>query len=134
MFSNNSYATIWKINPHDKYLDVQLSTSRKNHDTNEYETDFSGFVRFVGKAFEKGKNLREGDRIKTLSCGVSNHYDKERNITYNNFLMFDYSEAGSIGGNRSAGAQNNGGNTQRPDSNTFVKIPDGIASEELPFA
>jgi hypothetical protein len=134
MFANNNYATVWKINSHERYLDVQLSTSRKNHETNQYETDFSGYVRFVGKAFEMGKNLRERDKVKLLSCGVSNHYDKDKNVTYNNFVVFDYDEAGAVGNNRSTGTQNNGSNTQRPDSNTFVKIPDGIASEELPFA
>ena len=43
MFANNSYAKVWQIQPKKdgaKSLNIQLSTSFKNKQTNQYEVDF----------------------------------------------------------------------------------------------
>lgn len=89
MFSNNSYATIWSIEDKEKYSDGRITTSRKDQNGN-YKTDFSGFVRFVGDAYEKSKDLSERSRIHILNCGVGNSYDKEKNVTYWNPIVFDF--------------------------------------------
>jgi hypothetical protein len=69
---------------------VQLSTSRKNKKTNKYETDFSGYVAFVGDAYESAKTLKAKDRIKITSCDVSTSYNKEKKVQYTNFTVFSF--------------------------------------------
>lgn len=90
MFGAGSYAKIWEIraiNP--KYSDIRISTSKKDKETGEYSQDFGGYVRMVGKAHEQMNYLHEGDKFKIVRCGVENRYDKEKKVTYNNFIIFD---------------------------------------------
>lgn len=123
-FRNGAYATVWETKPgNGNWTDVRLSISRKNRD-GEYETDFSGFIRFIGDAHTGASYLGEKSRIKIGECDVTNRYDKEKKVTYTNFAVFSFEDA-------------DGGNavTQPPastDENGFMNIPDGI-DEELPF-
>ena len=154
MFSNNAYAKVWKIqevktsNEKTKKT-IQASTSKKKED-GSYETDFSGFITLVGKA--RDKEIAEGDRIQLLSVGVTNNYDKEKKITYTNFICFDFKTQAEI--NRDNAARGNGGDggtTTSPATETtsapasenadpaapddlggFMNIPDGI-DDDLPF-
>ena len=51
--------------------------SRKNKNTGEYETDFSGYVGFVGTvAAKKAAQLKEKDRIRLGDVDVTTKYDK----------------------------------------------------------
>lgn len=104
-FGNGSYAKIWKINREEKYADVSLSISRKNKDSGEYETEWSdNFTRFIGKANDKLKDVKEGDRIKLISTDVTNKYSKEKNVTYTNYKVFDFETlSGNTNGNESKG-------------------------------
>lgn len=89
MFSVGSYAKLWQIKEiKEKYSEVSISTSRKNKE-GKYEQDFGGFVRMVGQAHEQINYLTEGDSFKIVRCGVSNTYDKEKKVTYNNFVIFE---------------------------------------------
>lgn len=90
MFGNNNYAKIWETDRLEHYTTCKITTSRKNKQTNQYETDFSAKVRFVWKAHEK--HPQSGDKIKITSCAVTNKYDKEKKITYTNYIVFDYEE------------------------------------------
>lgn len=123
-FRNGAYATVWETKPgNGNWTDVRLSISRKNRD-GEYETDFSGFVRFIGDAHTGAAHLGEKSRIKIGECDVTNRYDKEKKVTYTNFAVFSFEDAD---GNNAA--------TQPPastDGDGFMNIPDGI-DEELPF-
>ena len=90
MFSVGSYAKIWKIKEiSDKYSDIRISTSKKDKATEQYEQDFGAFVRMVGQAHEQMSYLSEGDKFKILRCGVTNKYDKEKNVTYTNYVIFE---------------------------------------------
>jgi hypothetical protein len=90
MFSAGSFAKIWEIKEDKgKYTDIRISTSRKNKDTGEYEQDFGGYVRMVGKAHDLMAHLEEGDRFKIVRCGAENHYNKEKKVTYYNFVIFE---------------------------------------------
>lgn len=93
MFSNDKFGKVWKIYPKDKgdqkYTDVQLSTSKKTK--KGYETDFNDNVRLIGEAHTKAAELEANDRIKILSCGVSNYYNKEKGKKYYTFCIFDFS-------------------------------------------
>ena len=94
MFANDKYAKVWKIFPKEKadqkYTDVQLSTSKKEKGKREYTTDFSDNARLIGTANEKAAQLEANDRIKILSCGVSNFYSKDKGRKYYTFCIFDF--------------------------------------------
>ena len=120
------FVKVWEVENKGNYHIVSLSTSKKNKDTNEYETDFSNkFVRFIGTAHTLAADLKKGDTIKLGSCEVTNKYDKEKSTTYTNYLVYSFEKEGD---------NNNSNNNQStPKSNDgFMNIPDGI-DEELPF-
>lgn len=91
-FRKESYATIWSIEPvSDTVTKGRISISRKNKQTGEYETDFSGFVSFFGTtSAKKAACLKEKDRIKLGDVDVTNRYDKEKGVTYTNFKVFNF--------------------------------------------
>lgn len=123
-FRNGAYATIWEVKAgKGNYSDVRLSISKKNKQTDQYETDFSGFVRFIGTAHQNAGNLKEKDRIKIGDCEATNSYDKEKKVTYTNFAVFSFEDA-------------NGNNTTqtKPSDTSFVNVDNAIEDEELPFA
>lgn len=95
-FRKDSFATVWSAEVvSDTLTKVRLSISRKNKQTGEYETDFSGFVSFVGTAAaKKAAALKEKDRIKLGDIDVTNRYDKERNTTFTNFKVFSFEMQG----------------------------------------
>lgn len=86
MFSNNAYLKVWEIEDKGNYSIAKVTSSQKNKKTNTWETDFSAKVRFVGNAHTA--KVRANDRIKITSCGVTNKYDKERQTTYTNYVIF----------------------------------------------
>lgn len=124
MFSQGSYLKVWEVKKVEaKYVDAQCTTSRKKED-GTYETDFSGFVRFCGKAFDDVKGANKGDSFKIVRCGVTQTYNKEKKQNFTSFVVFEV-ENGNGGGSKPV-------QTAKP-SNEFVTIPDGL-DEELPFA
>lgn len=94
MFANNRYAKVWKVDNSGKFPKAQISISRKKDD-GEFETRFSDWVVFYGKAKDKASDLCENDRIKILSCGVENWFNKETEKRYYSFMIFDYENAGT---------------------------------------
>lgn len=97
MFSVGSYATVWETRPvknaegNEYAIEARISTSRKNKKTEQYETDFNQWVRFVGNAYDVMKNIVPGNtsRVKIGSCGSKTEYNKEKERTYYSFLVFD---------------------------------------------
>lgn len=118
-FRTGAYATVWETKPgNGNWTDVRLSISRKNRD-GEYETDFSGFVRFIGDAHAGAAYLGEKSRIKIGECDVTNRYDREKKVTYTNFAVFSFDVADSR--NEAPAASSGDG---------FMEVPD---DDELPF-
>lgn len=107
-FRKDAFATVWSVETvSDTLTKGRISISRKNKQTDEYETDFSGFVSFVGTAAaKKAARLKEKDRIKLGDVDVTNRYDKEKNTTYTNFKVFSF-EFPDSSGNAAPPAQNN---------------------------
>ena len=91
-FRNNAYAKVWQVDTvSDTNTKAQISVSRKNKDTGEYETEFSGFVNFFGTAAaSKAARLQKGDRIKLGEVDVTTRYNKEKNVTYTNYKVFSF--------------------------------------------
>ena len=91
MFSNNSYAKIKNVEDKGNYSVCKISISKKNKQTDKYETDFVGKVRFVGQAHLQ-RPLKD-QRIKITSCGVSNCYTKDDKLEFPNaptYTIFGY--------------------------------------------
>lgn len=123
MFANNNYAKVWKIFPKEKkeqkYTVVQLSTSRKDKKTKEYSTDFSGYVRLVGTAEEKAKELEAQDKIKLLMVGVTNSYNKEtKKKSADQFVCFDFEFD-----NSQKQAETNGSGEEWAEMDDNAKLP-----------
>lgn len=122
-FRTGAYATIWEVKQgNGNFAEVRLSTSRKNKETDSYETDFSGYVRFVGDAYQKAGSLVERDRIKINACDVTTYYQKDKKVTYTNFVVFDFEKVG--------------GSSESLDSKNDYETASGyneITDEDLPF-
>ena len=96
-FKQNSFATIWSIEPvRDTITKAKITTSKKNKNTGEYETDFSGFITFLGTAAaSKAAKLKEKDRIRLGDVDVTRKWDKEKQKEYINFNVFSFEMADS---------------------------------------
>lgn len=94
-FREGAFASVWSAEPtrSGNGTRVRLSTSYKNKQTGQYEQDFSGYCTFYGDAHKKAANLRERDRIKLLSCDVSNSYNKDTKVSNTYFKVFDFDMA-----------------------------------------
>ena len=123
-FRSGAYATVWEVrNGNGNWTDVKLSISKKSRQTGEYETDFSGYVRFIGDAASKATYLGDRARIKIGECEVTNHYNKEKGVTYTNFAVFSFEEVNSNG--------SAGGESRQNSSDGFMTYPDDDG--DLPF-
>ena len=89
MFQNDTWAKIWWVNDKGNYAECQISTSQKDKETKQYKQDFTGVVRFVGRAYKL--RPQKGQNIKLLNCAVQGVYNKETKKTFYTFVLFDYS-------------------------------------------
>lgn len=118
------FVKVWEVEDKGNYHIVSLSTSKKNKETDKYETDFSNkFVRFIGTAHKLAADLKAGDVIKLGSCEVTNKYDKEKNTTYTNYLVYSFEKECD---------NSNSNQLVAKKDDSFMNIPDSI-DEELPF-
>lgn len=96
-FKNGAYMKVWKVEPHESFTKLNVSTSKKIRGTEppEYDTDYSGFVSLVGKAHKKveANRLSEGDRIFVVDCEVTTKYDAAKDVKYTNFTIWDWEPA-----------------------------------------
>lgn len=123
-FKQDNFAKIWKTTIYEKYTTVELSTSKKNKQTNEYEVDFQhSFVKFIGQAHRDAVSLKRGDKIKIGECEVTRKYSKEKQREYIDFLVYTFTLESS--------APNASGDSL--ENATFMNIPDDVVGE-LPFS
>lgn len=86
------YAKVWKIQEHEKYLDLQISTSEKDAEGNYVNS--SWFPRAIGHAFNTLKgNLKEGDRLVITKCKLTNEKYTARDGTVKSGFKFVILEA-----------------------------------------
>ena len=130
-FRPNTRATIWgtpeSISP--TLTKLRVSISHKDKGTQEYKTDFSGFVGFCGSAIaSKALSLKEKDRITLKRVDVTNKYDKEKKITYTNFWCYDFEPYVYNPG------ENDGGFTQNSVEKKVESVDSGELDEmQVPF-
>ena len=96
-FRTGSFCKLWSIEPvRDTITKARVSISKKNKNTGEYESDFDGYIAFVGSAAaSRAAKLKEGDRIKLGDVDVTRKYDKEKRKEYINFNVFSFEVADS---------------------------------------
>lgn len=118
-FRPNAYMKVWSVECFERYSKANISSSRKNRETGEYETDFSGFVTLIGSAHKKAVDLGGGERIKITACDVTTKYDKGKGIKYTNFTVFDWEPAD---------------NPKEPVETPVSTVEEeGASDDELPF-
>lgn len=119
-FGQGNFAKVWKVEDgKGNYSVAQMSTSKKNKTTGEYETDWqNNFVRLVGTANDQAKSFKEKESVKIGRCDVTNNYDKEKKITYTNYVIFNFEDANT-----------SGGGDAKPKSIT----PPSVEDDDLPF-
>lgn len=124
-FRDGAYATVWEVSPKtDAVTRVRISISRKNKETGEYTTDFSGWCVFLGtSAASRALSLKEKDRIQIKSCDVSNTYDKETERLFHDYKVFDFEAADGFSSQQKASDQ---GSMNEPD------LPEAF-EDDLPF-
>lgn len=122
-FRTGAYATVWSVEAFsDTMTKGRISVSRKNKQTGEYETEFSGYVGFLGTvAAKKALSLKERAKIKIGDCDVKTNYDKAKNITYYNFNIFSFD----------TGTAENG--PKKVDNYIDNPIDDSDVGDKLPF-
>ena len=62
---------IWEVEDKGNYSLVKMGSSRKDKRSGEYANSNWSFVRFVGSAHEKAKELNPKDRIVLKGAGIS---------------------------------------------------------------
>lgn len=130
-FGQGKFGHIWKLENKGNYHVAEMSTSKKNRNTDQYETDWANkFVRLVGTAHQQADQLDISKNIKIGACEVTNRYDKEKNTTYTNYAIFNFEDASNNNGNHSSSRQATG----KGSGDSFMNIPNGIDEDsELPF-
>jgi hypothetical protein len=118
MLSNNCYAKIKEVEDKGNYSICKISISKKNKQTNIYETTFYGKVNFVGQAHLQRPMAEQ--RIKIISCGVQNCYTKDDKLEFMKspkYVVFGYELQSDE-------------NTETTSTKPFL---DGIDEDILPF-
>lgn len=134
-FREGAFATVWEITGrNEKYSKVRMTVSRKDKNSDDYITDFSGFVSLIGSA-----NAKVGDiesalengrcRIKLGACDVSNRYDKEEGREYVNYALFDFELAD---GKPSGGGESEKPDVKRAGKRASAKRPSGEKKKQSP--
>lgn len=131
-FRNGAYASVFSVKKGTgNFYDVNLATSHKDKN-GEYNTDFRGFVRFIGDAGKVvAKYAGQSDkkpicRIKLGNVDTTNTYNKEKNVTYTNHVVFSCEMADGSG-------QGGSTNNYRDIANYVNSMPSMSADEEALF-
>lgn len=117
--SGGCYAKVWKIDRRERFTKIQASISKKVKDSDQYETDWSGFLNLVGAAHTEAASLQEGDRIRIEEFDVTTRYDKAKNVAYTNYAVFKYSNPNAQGASQQQSASPDSPVDQDADSLPF---------------
>lgn len=76
-------------NPSGRSTKVRASNSRKNKDTGEYDTEWSGYITFAGDAHRKLRSVGLKEKVQIIDCDVTTKYDEVKRIQYTNYMVWD---------------------------------------------
>lgn len=86
------YAKVWKVEKHEKYIDLQATTSEKDADGNYINSGW--FPRLIGHAFNSLKDeIKEGDRLVITKSKMTNERYKDRDGNTKSAFKFVILEA-----------------------------------------
>lgn len=138
------FARIWEVDDKGNYSTARVTTSRKRKDddgNDYYETDFQdGYVRLIGSAHEKAKELEiptndkgesKGVSIQITSCEVTVKYNPEKKRSFNSYMIYafdipDYGNGGDTTTSKSA-------KKSTAKKSTKKAKPDIEVEDDLPF-
>ena len=91
-FRTGSYAKVWQVEPvSDTLTKLRISISRKNKQSGEYVTEFSGYISIYGSAAaKKASLLKEGASIKLGDVDVTSGKSEKTGEWYNTFKCFSF--------------------------------------------
>lgn len=119
---NGAYCKIWEVRDgKGNYKEANISVSRKNKQSGNYDKVFGAWVRLVGTAKDQVGKIDLSKNVKIAECEITNNYDKDKKTMYWNPVIYAFDLEGST--TTSAAKQND----------DFVKVPDNLDSEALPF-
>ena len=124
-FTNGAFATIWEIEPHEKFTNVRLNISQRNLETNEFRETFGGYVAFIGDAHKNISSIKPKDKVQLIKTDVTTRYDKVRQQRYTNFQCYEFEKQDPLPSGTKAKAA-------APKQTYVPDIPEGV-DEELPF-
>ena len=87
-FRNGARCKVFEVDRREKFTKLRVSISHKNKKTDQYESDFSGFISLIGQAHKDGIDIANGDVIQIGECDVTTTYDKEKKRGYTNFNVY----------------------------------------------
>lgn len=82
------YISVFEVVDKGKYCTANLSTPKLNKD-NTYSYMYWK-ARFVGKAYENAKDLKDKDRIEITNGIIENNYDKEKEKLWVTVTIFEF--------------------------------------------
>lgn len=128
------FVRVWSVEDKGNYSLVKLSSSKKRRDGEGYETDFQdGFVRFIGSAHEKAKELNPGEKgvtIQLTSCEATTPLDPKTNKVYHNYAVFAFNIPEDDGSKSAAKSKKTSAKT---NSKSKKKAESDDDDGELPF-
>ena len=118
-FRNDGFLTVWEVKPttSKRVTRAKVSSSKKNRDSDTWDTDFSAWVKFLGNAAEAALKLKQKDRIVAKRVEVQNEYNKEEQKEYTDFIIWEFDMADAV----------------RNNSKPADGEPENPAEEETPF-
>lgn len=147
---------LWEIKDQGKYAEVKFSTSRKvkedsafdknliehNIAKNGYVSTYYSFIRFVGKAYNKLKNIEENATLTNLTCDFAQepywnekeqevNYPRQPRITVYDFEIFNWSEQHSNGLDAAPKVEEDTKSSSDYVEESYSAIDDD--SDDLPF-
>lgn len=133
-FHDGAFAKVFVVEPKTATITkARIGISVKNKKTDEYKTEFEGYVSFMGAdCAKRACKLNEGDRIKLLRTDHIRIYDRETKKTYTEEKVFDFEMAFSE--NKPVGVSDKE-NAKKPVSQNNVEGNDVESKEgdRLPF-
>lgn len=124
-FTNGAFATVWEIEPHEKFTKVRLNVSQKNLETNEYRQTFSGYVSFIGEAHNNINSIKPKDKIQLIKTDVTTRWDKARQQEFVNYQCYEFEKQEPLPGKEKS-------KSNSKSSQYVPNIPENV-DEELPF-